>query len=174
METSGRNCRSLRRSLSLVISFLLFLSGPSPVMRLSKMTPPQHIAAPQLRPAASFPIKASDHSGASQFHSRISLKCAVSAMGCDRIQRLVERPSQMINFVSEYPGRTIQKLRQIVGLLFHLNMQREPSRLSALYLLHRGNSVRTNLPTDHSSQPMDYVRIAPLHFPGLSNRAHFL
>jgi len=60
METSGRNCRSLRRSLSLVISFLLFLSGPSPVMRLSKMTPPQHIAAPQLRPAASFPIKASD------------------------------------------------------------------------------------------------------------------
>ena len=62
METSGRNCRSLRRSLSLVISFLLFLSGPSPVMRLSKMTPPQHIAAPQLRPAASFPIKASDHS----------------------------------------------------------------------------------------------------------------
>jgi len=24
------------------------------------MTPPQHIAAPQLRPAASFPIKASD------------------------------------------------------------------------------------------------------------------
>jgi hypothetical protein len=34
-------------------------------------------------------------------------------MACDRIQRLVERPSQMINFVLEYPGvssRSFDKL----------------------------------------------------------------
>jgi hypothetical protein len=34
-------------------------------------------------------------------------------MACDRIQRLVEHPSQMINFVLEYPGvpsRSFDKL----------------------------------------------------------------
>ena len=40
-----------------------------------------------------------------------------SVAACDRVQRLVERPSQMINFRAGVFGRTIQKLRQIVVLL---------------------------------------------------------
>jgi hypothetical protein len=61
--------------------------------------------------------RVADDSGASQFHSWISRNCSVSERACDRVQRLVERPSQMINFRAGVFGRTIQKLRQIVVLL---------------------------------------------------------
>jgi len=83
-------------------------------------------------------------------------------MACDRIQHLVEHPSQKINFVLEYPGVPSRGFDKLWLSLF----QRQPCRLSALYLLHLWNRVRTNLiPTEHSAPNPWITYVRTVSFP---------